>query len=158
MKLKLDENLGTRGRDLLEQAGHDVCTVPAQDLCAATDQEVAARCLADARGIVTLDLDFANPFRFPPSQHHGIAVLRGPARMSEEALHRLLSTFASALKNQPFHGALWILEDGRIRVFQAPLYTGSVRHIQVAEINLRLFSLPNQGLKRYDALPCFPQQ
>ncbi len=59
MKLKLDEDLGLRGRDLLTQAGDDVCTVPAQDLCCATDEEVAARCLSDVRGIVTLDLDFA---------------------------------------------------------------------------------------------------
>ena len=118
MKLKLDENLGLRGRDLLTQAGHDVCTVPAQDLCCATDEEVAARCRSDDRGIVTLDLDFANPFRFPPSQYHGIAVLRGPARMSEEALYRLLATLARALETQPFEGALWIVEEGRIRIFE----------------------------------------
>jgi predicted nuclease of predicted toxin-antitoxin system len=121
MKLKLDENLGMRGRDLLMQAGHDVCTVPAQDLCRATDEEVAARCRSDARGIVTLDLDFANPFRFPPSEHHGIAVLRGPARMSEEALQRLLATLVRALGTQPFVGALWIVEEGRVRVFEPPV-------------------------------------
>lgn len=120
MKLKLDENLGLRGRDLLMQAGHDVCTVPAQDLCCATDEEVAARCRSDGRAILTLDLDFANPFRFPPSEHHGIAVLRGPARMSEEVLHRLIATFARALETQPFEGALWIVEDGRVRVFEPP--------------------------------------
>ncbi len=28
MKLKLDENLGMRGMDVLAAAGHDVCTVP----------------------------------------------------------------------------------------------------------------------------------
>ena len=61
MKLKLDENLGLRGQDLLAAAGHDVCSVPAQDLCSATDEQIAARCRADGRGIVTLDLDFANP-------------------------------------------------------------------------------------------------
>ncbi len=120
MKLKLDENLGVRGQDMLTAAGHDVCTVPAQDLCSATDEEIAARCRSDGRGIVTLDLDFANPFRFPPAQHHGIAVLRGPARMSEEVLHHLIATFAGALKTQPFEGALWIVEEGRVRVFEPP--------------------------------------
>lgn len=118
MKLKLDENLGVRGRDLLIDAGHDVCTVPDQDLCSATDEQVAARCRADGRGIVTLDLDFANPFRFLPSQHYGIAVLRGPAHMSEEVLHRLLATLVGALNTQSFEGHLWIVEEGRVRVFE----------------------------------------
>lgn len=118
MKLKLDENLGVRGMDLLVAAGHDVCTVPAQELCSATDEEISSRCKNDGRGIVTLDLDFANPFRFPPSQHQGNAVLRGPVRMTEAALDRLVITFISALKTQPFEGALWIVEDGRVRVFE----------------------------------------
>jgi len=120
MKLKLDENLGIRGRDLLVAAGHDVCTVPAQNLCSATDEELAARCKADARGIVTMDLDFANPFRFPPSQQHGIAVLRGPTRMSEQVLNRLPATLIGALETQPFTGQLWIVEEGRVRVFDPP--------------------------------------
>lgn len=121
MKLKLDEKLGLRGRDMLAAAGHDVCSVPEQDLCSATDEQVAARCRLDQRGIVTLDLDFANPFRFPPSEHHGIAVLRASARMSEEVLHRHSAILIGALKTQPFEGSLRIVEEGRVRVFEPPV-------------------------------------
>jgi len=32
MKLKLDENLGQRGREILSRAGHDVETVQSQSL------------------------------------------------------------------------------------------------------------------------------
>jgi len=117
MKLKLDENLGLRGREVLVAAGHDVCTVPEQNLCAATDEQVAVRCCEDGRAIITLDLDFANPLRFDPELHHGIAVLRGPVRMSTTALHRLLQTLIGALKTQPIEGQLWIVEEGRVRVF-----------------------------------------
>lgn len=99
MKLKRDENLGQCGREVLATAGHDVCTVPEQDLCAVTDEQIAVRCCEDGRAIITLDLDFANPLRFPPELHHGIAVLRGPVRMSTTALHRLLQTLMGALKN-----------------------------------------------------------
>jgi predicted nuclease of predicted toxin-antitoxin system len=67
MRLKLDENLRQRGKELLDAAGHDVCTVPEQDLCSATDEQLAIRCCEDGRAIITLDLDFANPLRFLPN-------------------------------------------------------------------------------------------
>jgi len=118
MKLKLDENLGLRGKELLAAAGHDVCTVPEQSLCAATDEQVAVRCCEDSRAIITLDLDFANPLRFPPELHHGIAVLRGPVRMSTTALNRLLQTLLGAMLTQPLDGHLWIVEEGRVRVYE----------------------------------------
>ena len=54
MRLKLDENLGLRIRALLAAAGHDVCTVIEQDLCSATDVEIAQRCVGEGHAIVTL--------------------------------------------------------------------------------------------------------
>lgn len=61
MKLKLDENQGERGRQVLSAAGHDVCTVAVQKLEGAADAELLRRCAAEQRALVTLDLDFANP-------------------------------------------------------------------------------------------------
>lgn len=40
MKIKRDENLGENGAALLRQAGHDVATIPGQDLCSAAAQTV----------------------------------------------------------------------------------------------------------------------
>ena len=80
MKLKLDENLGQRGREICAAAGHDVSTVAEQNLTSAPDPKVIAVCASEGRCLVTLDLDFANPLRFPPKDHAGIAVLRLPKR------------------------------------------------------------------------------
>jgi predicted nuclease of predicted toxin-antitoxin system len=78
MKLKLDENLGQRGRDILSAAGHDMATVASQSLEKAEDAKLIECCRREKRAMVSLDLDFANPLHFRPSKYFGIAVLRLP--------------------------------------------------------------------------------
>lgn len=118
MKLKLDENLGLRGRRLLEQAGHEVETVASQRLGGATDDQLIAHCTAEGRALVSLDLDFANPLRFLPSRYRGIAVLRLPDNPSAIHLDVLVQSLAAGLKQDALDGCLWIVEPGRIRVYQ----------------------------------------
>lgn len=90
MRLKLDENLGTRGRDLFLQAGLDVVSVPEEGLSSATDRALIDLCRSERRCLVTLDLDFSNPLRFKPSDYAGGAVLRLPTNPTPDDLYRMM--------------------------------------------------------------------
>lgn len=117
MKLKLDENLNERGIALLTAGGHEVSTVVLQKMQSALDTEVIEACRKEDRALVTLDLDFANPIQFRPSQYPGIAVLRLPKKAAADDLLSAIRTLVEGLKNSPLAGKLWIVEIGRIREF-----------------------------------------
>jgi predicted nuclease of predicted toxin-antitoxin system len=119
VRLKLDENLGRSARDELAGRGHEVASVAEQSLGGATDDALIEVCRTEGRALVMLDLDFANPLRFPPDRYPGIAVFRPPPRISAEILRALVKTFAGALEKEQLAGHLWIIEVGRIRVHEA---------------------------------------
>lgn len=102
---------------MLVAAGHDVCTVAAQGLQGAVDAELLRRCVGDGRALITLDLDFANPVRFSPAEHSGVAVLRMPNKATRAQLERGIATLVEALRRLPLAGQLWIVEDSRLRVY-----------------------------------------
>lgn len=120
MKLKLDENLGSRCIDILVAAGHDVATVASQSMTSASDVELIEACRDEGRALVTLDLDFSNPLVFPPEKYAGIAVLRLKTKFVYADLAAAVITLADALDREVLAGHLWAVEVGRIRVYQPP--------------------------------------
>jgi len=118
MKLKLDENLGRQVAELFRIHGHDVRTVPEEQLCAATDENLIQACRAEERCLVSLDLDFGNPLLFKPDQFAGIAVLRPPRKPSPDDLLETVGTLINALTREDPVRKLWIVQKGRIRVYQ----------------------------------------
>ncbi|MFV1968094.1 MAG: DUF5615 family PIN-like protein [Pirellulaceae bacterium] len=118
MKLKLDENLGERGAEMFRAAGHEVATVPEQNLTSAPDPQVIATCHAEQRCLVTLDLDFSNPLRFAPWEYSGIAVLRLPPKTTDEDLYSACRTLIDGLGRGEITGKLWSVQRGRIREYQ----------------------------------------
>lgn len=117
MLVKLDENLGERGRQLFMAAEHQVATVGEQGLAGAEDPKVIEVCRSEGRCLVTLDLDFSNPFRFPPDQFSGIAVLRLPRRPAPTDFDRSVETLLAALALDSIVGQLWIVERHRVRKY-----------------------------------------
>lgn len=119
MKFKLDENFGTRTQQLFRLLGHDVQTIRDQELQGCSDQHLYEVCCAEQCCLVTLDLDFSDVIRFPPTQTSGIVVIRVPQNPSLALLEQLVRQFLQALTQMPIEKKLWIVEIARIRVHES---------------------------------------
>lgn len=119
MRLKLDENLGKNAAEALQQAGHDVATVPGQRLWGVEDRTLIEICRREARCLVTLDLEFGNPLLFKHSEYAGVALLRLPPKPTPQdlldAVHTLVGGLAGGAN---ITGKLWVVQRGRVREYQ----------------------------------------
>ncbi len=118
IKIKLDENLGRRGKDILIEAGFDTETVFDENLCSSSDHHLIQVCQDEKRILVTLDLDFANPFVFDPTKYYGIAVIRLHKNPKPNELYNCIKTLVKGLLNNDIHNKLWIIEEKSIREYQ----------------------------------------
>lgn len=116
MRFKLDENFDPRLVPLIAEGGHDVDTVLDEKLSGQSDEEIYRVCLEGQRTLITLDLDFSNPFRFPPEPTEGIVVVR-PPRPVLPLIRATLQTVLPELLSRSLKGKLWIVEPGRIRLY-----------------------------------------
>lgn len=119
MKFKLDENFGIRTQQVFRAEGHDVQTVRDEGLQGCADDRLYKIICAEQRCLITLDLDFSNVVRFPPSKSSGIVVIRVPQNPSLSLLEQLIRQFLKTLKAMSVEKKLWIVETGRVRIHDA---------------------------------------
>lgn len=91
MKIKLDENLPIRLVPLLTDLGHDVESVPDEQIAGRDDDVVWSAAQANGRFLVTQDLDFSDARKYAPGTHHGLLLIRLP-QPSRTALFDRVST------------------------------------------------------------------
>ena len=118
MKFKLDGNFGTRTQELFKSAGYDVKTVLEQNMQGCSDQHIYDACCAEKRCLVTLDLDFADVIRFPPTKSSGIAIIRIRQNTTITILEKLIQQFLVTINQRSIESELRIVEFGKIRIHQ----------------------------------------
>ncbi len=119
MNFKLDENFGTRAQQIFADTDHGVKTVRDQGLQGSSDRKLYELCCSEKYCLVTLDLDFSDVTRFPPSNSSGIVVFRMPKNPSLPLFEQQARQFLQALKTSPIENNLWIVEARRIRIHQS---------------------------------------
>ena len=118
MRFKLDENLDISLVNLVKKNGHDAETVLSEGLSGRSDRDIYGACQRENRILVTLDMDFSNPFQFPPKGTSGIIVLR-PPKTTQLFIRSLLEYVLNMIDAGGLDGKLWIVEPGQIRIHQA---------------------------------------
>jgi predicted nuclease of predicted toxin-antitoxin system len=116
LKIKLDENIGRRGVDVLIRAGFDVMTVAEEGLQGESDEVLFRACAAEGRVLVTPDWDFSHMLRFPPNDTEGIVILDPGPVATITAITQRLEEFVAATRIHSLRTSLWIVEPGRIRI------------------------------------------
>jgi predicted nuclease of predicted toxin-antitoxin system len=115
MRVKLDENMPRRARELLENLGWDVHDVHEEGLASAPDNAVWSACERERRTLITLDTDFSDVRRLDAASPSGIVLLR-PRTQSIDAIVECLNGAIRALDSEPIRGNLWMVEPDRIRI------------------------------------------
>ena len=115
MKFKLDENLPVSAASVLAAAGHDVDTVPGEQLAGRPDQDVVAASTAAERVLISLDVGLGDIRAYPPGSHAGIVILR-LSDQSAATVIKAIGDLASLTEPESLAGAVAVLQRGLLRI------------------------------------------
>jgi predicted nuclease of predicted toxin-antitoxin system len=115
VRFKVDENLPAEAAAELRNGGHEADTVLDEGLAGAADAELAATIQREGRALVTLDVDFGNLKRYPPSDFAGIVVLR-LRNQSRSAVVAAVARLVRWSQTEMLDGRLLSIDETTIRV------------------------------------------
>jgi predicted nuclease of predicted toxin-antitoxin system len=118
VKLKLDENLPRQLVPILTSLGHDVDTVPDEDLAGQDDHAVWAAAQSAGRFLVTQDLDFSDARKYSPGAHHGVLLVR-LSQPGRQALVDRISMLFRTEAVETWEGCLVSATPTKVRVRRA---------------------------------------
>jgi predicted nuclease of predicted toxin-antitoxin system len=115
MRIKLDENMPLSLAALLRSAGHNVSTVPEENLSGEGDPLVLETAIKEGRLLMTFDVDFGDIRAYPVGSHAGVVVFRLHdqrwAVLKEPAERLLVSGLLERIEQ-----GIAIVDENRIRV------------------------------------------
>lgn len=118
MKIKLDENLPIDLVPVLQRLGHDVDTVPQENLTGSNDTNVWKATQAAGRFLITQDMDFSDSRKYKPGSHCGLLLLRLMDPSRQNLLNRILTVFET-VESKTWGGCNVVVTDKKTRVVRA---------------------------------------
>lgn len=118
MRIKLDQNLSQYLRGDLAALGHDVDAVFDEGLSGKADPDVLRAATAEDRILFTLDLDFLDLEKYPPTNHRGVIVFR-PPRQGALAVATFIIAFVRSANLQKHYGKTTVVERTRARILKS---------------------------------------
>lgn len=115
LRFKTDENLPVEAVALLRGAGHDAESVLDESLCGKPDEAIAARAVAEARAVITLDQDFQDIRHYPPGDFAGLVVLQ-LRKQSRDYVLGVLKRLLPLFHSEPLAGRLWVVDEAQVRI------------------------------------------
>jgi len=118
MKCLIDEALPRSLAKALQDAEIDAVDARDVGLQGKSDPEVLAHAVSDERSLITKDLDFSDPRRFPPERHFGILIVRFPDTVLKASLVRMVVDAVKTLKDEEVIRNVVILEPTNVRFWR----------------------------------------
>jgi predicted nuclease of predicted toxin-antitoxin system len=111
----IDEDVPRSTTRVLRDAGFDVLNVHEAGLQGKSDDKVFEYAQSENRLLITCDMGFSNILKFPPSENHGILVVRVPDSEPIDVFNREILNAVHQVGENLYHH-LAIVEIGKVRL------------------------------------------